>query len=251
MNLIAYYRVSTTRQGQSGLGLEAQRQAVLEFAKLRGHVVVGEITEVQSGKDDSRPELARALSQARRERCAVVVAKLDRLARSARFLGEILESGVDVLFCNLPDLPPGATGKFMVQLMASLAEMEANLISDRTKAALQAAKARGTKLGGFRGTAASPKAREASAKARSGAADRRALELQPLLCELALEGHGPRAIAQELNERAVPTPSGHGAWHASTVSSAMQRVERILQRDVEQAQKRAASHAAWTRGVTQ
>lgn len=241
MKLVAYYRVSTARQGQSGLGLEAQREVVERFVSQRGHVIVEEVVEVQSGKDDSRPELARALAQARMLRAGIVVAKLDRLARSASFLDTIVSSGTDVLFCNLPDLPPGPTGRFMVQLMASIAEMEAGMISERTKAALQAAKARGTKLGGFRGTAASPKAREASAEARRARADEQALALMPALREIRA-GHPTASlasIAAQLDQRNIPAPAG-GAWTPQAVGRTIERINRVHQA----AQERAAREAA-------
>lgn len=250
MRLIAYYRVSTDRQGQSGLGLEAQRARVEQFAATHSHQITGEVIEVQSGKDDSRPELRRALSQARLHSAGIIVAKLDRLARSAHFLGSILASGVDVLFCDLPNIPPGPTGKFMVQMMASIAELEAGMISERTKAALQAAKQRGTQLGGFRGTAASPKAREVSAEVRGRRADDSALRLMPVLEELRAQGITdiPR-IADALTQRQVPTPSGKSTWSRQQVTRVIDRVLNIHQNDLEAAQSRAASTAGWKAGT--
>lgn len=242
MRLIAYYRVSTDRQGQSGLGLEAQRERVEQFAKAHGHLIVGEAVEVQSGKDDSRPELARALTQARVQRAGIIVAKLDRLARSAHFLGSLLADGTEVLFCDLPNIPPGPTGKFMVQMMASIAELEAGMISERTRSALQAAKQRGTKLGGFRGTAASPKAREASAEARGRRADQTALRVMSQIDEIL--GHfeavpSLRQVAAALTAREIPNPSGGNTWNAMQVQRIIERAKSINQRDVDAAQERA------------
>lgn len=249
MRLIAYYRVSTQGQGQSGLGLEAQQEKVQKFAADRGHQLVEAFVEVQSGKDDARPKLAEALAAARRHKAGIIVAKLDRLARSAAFFERITSAGVDVLFCDLPDLPPGPTGRFMVQLMASIAELEAGMISERTKAALQAAKARGTRLGGFRGTAASPKAREASAKARRDAADSKALELMPLLREIWVTGCSTNAcIAKQLTERGIPAPAG-GAWSPQAVGRVLARLQDIHQRDLDEARTRAASYTDWFLGA--
>lgn len=232
MDLIAYYRVSTDRQGQSGLGLDAQRQRVEQFARTHSHRIVGEAVEVQSGKDDSRPELAAALSQARECGAGIVVAKLDRLARSAHFLGTILAGGTEVLFCDLPNIPPGPTGKFMVQMMASIAELEAGMISERTRSALQAAKARGTKLGGFRGTAVTPKARVASAESRSRAADAFAAKAMPHIKDIV--AHHPGAsldrIAGHLTGRGVPTSTGKSGWNAAAVKRVLDRAEAMTQR---------------------
>lgn len=247
MKLIAYYRVSTDRQGASGLGLEAQRERVQQFAADRRHTIVDEIVEVQSGKDDSRPELARALSLARLQRAGIIVAKLDRLARSARFLDAVVSGGVDVLFCDLPDLPPGPTGRFMVQLMGSIAELEAGMISERTRAALHAAKQRGTKLGGFRGTAASPKAREVSAEVRRARADEKALAVMPTIEQIQAAASGEaitlHELAEGLNARGIPAPAG-GAWGKSSVRALLNRLDEIHQRDIDQAQARADRFAA-------
>jgi Site-specific recombinases, DNA invertase Pin homologs len=240
MKLIAYYRVSTERQGASGLGLEAQRERVQKFVADRRHEIVDEIVEVQSGKDDSRPELARALGLARLQRAGIIVAKLDRLARSARFLDAIVSGAVDVLFCDLPDLPPGPTGRFMVQLMGSIAELEAGMISERTRAALAAAKQRGRKLGGFRGTAASPKAREVSAEVRRARADAYALALMPVIEELRRGGaYALSDLAQGLTQRGIETPAGAAIWSKSSVRAVLARLDATHQRDITNAQQRA------------
>lgn len=242
MQLIAYYRVSTDRQGQSGLGLDAQRARVEHFAVSHQHQIVGECVEVQSGKDDSRPELASALSQARVHSAGIIVAKLDRLARSSHFLGTILASGVEVLFCDLPTLPPGPTGKFMVQIMASIAELEAGMISERTKNALAAAKQRGTKLGGFRGTAVTPKARVASAEARSRKAEEHALRVLPHITEIkqAWPDITLGAMADRLTDLQVHTPTGSVVWTPTTVKRVLDRVAQIRARDIAEARRRLA-----------
>jgi DNA invertase Pin-like site-specific DNA recombinase len=147
---IAYYRVSTGKQGRSGLGIEAQRQAVANYLNGGNWRIVAEFTEIESGKRSDRPALEKALAAARVHQVPLVVAKVDRLTRSVAFLSRLLEAGVDVRFADLPAIE-GPTGRFMLQQMAAVAELEAGMISARTKAALAAAKRRGVKLGGDRG----------------------------------------------------------------------------------------------------
>src|SRR5260370_37204361 len=140
---ISYLRVSTAGQGRSGLGVEAQRQAVETYLNGGKWTLIKEFVEIESGKrSDNRPELAKALALCRAHRAALVVAKVDRLARSQGFLSRILEAGVDVRFCDLPQIE-GPTGRFLLQSMMSVAELEAGMISARTKAALAASQARG------------------------------------------------------------------------------------------------------------
>ena len=136
---VAYYRVSTAKQGHSGLGLAAQREAVARYLSGNGWEIIAEFTEVESGTRGDRPELEKALAAARLHRCPLVVAKVDRLTRSVSFLSRLLEAGVEVRFADLPAIE-GPTGRFMLQQMAAVAELEAGLISSRTKAALAAAK---------------------------------------------------------------------------------------------------------------
>src|SRR6266576_4111649 len=157
---LAYYRVSTGKQGRSGLGIEAQRQAVETYLNGGNWRIVAEFTEVESGKRSDRPELDKALAAARVRQVPLVVAKVDRLTRSVAFLSRLLEAGIDVRFADLPAIE-GPTGRFMLQQMAAVAELEAGMISARTKAALQAAKRRGVKLGGDRGARLTAKARAA------------------------------------------------------------------------------------------
>jgi DNA invertase Pin-like site-specific DNA recombinase len=147
---IAYYHVSTGKKGKSGLGIEAQRQAVANYLNGGNWRIIGEFTEVESGKRSDRPELDKALAAARVRQVPLVVAKVDRLTRSVSFLSRLLDAGVDVRFADLPAIE-GATGKFLLQQMAAVAELEAGMISKRTKDALAAAKRRGAKLGGDRG----------------------------------------------------------------------------------------------------
>lgn len=213
---VAYYRVSTRRQEASGLGLEAQREAVAMFLNGGDWSIIAEYTEAESGRRSDRPELEKALAAARIHRAPLVVAKLDRLTRSVAFLSRLLESGVEVRFCDLPQVE-GPQGRFLLNSMVAVAELEAGLISQRTKAALAAAKARGRKLGGDRRQRPTNAARE---KARSVIASRaatRAVDLKPTLKDLCDRGLSLRAMARELTARGMPTARGSSAWSAVQV----------------------------------
>lgn len=221
---IAYFRVSTGRQGKSGLGLEAQREAVKAYLNGGSWAIVAEFTEVESGRLADRPELDRALAAARLHRAALVVSKVDRLTRSVAFLSRLLEAGVDVRFADLPAIE-GATGRFMLQQMVAVAELEAGMISTRTKAALAAAKKRGTKLGGNRGSTPTPRMRKRSAAVLKQRADARAADIGPTVKELQAAGATSlRAIAAGLNERGIPTARGQGTWSAVQVARILARV---------------------------
>lgn len=221
---IAYYRVSTSKQGRSGLGIEAQRAAVANYLNGGKWRIVGEFTEVESGRRSDRPELERALAAARVRRVPVVVAKVDRLTRSVAFLSRLLEAGVDVRFADLPTIE-GPTGRFMLQQMAAVAELEAGLISNRTKAALAAAKARGKKLGGNRGAKLTAKVRAAGRAEVANRATARAADLAPIIEEIRAAGIvSLRGIAATLNERGISTPRGRGEWSAVQVSRVLRRL---------------------------
>ncbi|MET4361272.1 DNA invertase Pin-like site-specific DNA recombinase [Bradyrhizobium sp. LB8.2] len=231
---VAYYRVSTRKQGASGLGLEAQRTAVATYLGGRTARVVVEFTEVESGRRSDRPALERALTAARVHQAALVVAKVDRLTRSVAFLSRLLEAGVDVRFADLPAME-GPTGRFMLQQMAAVAELEAGLISSRTKAALEAAKARGQSLGGNRGSTLSSKARASGRDRQAAIAQRRANDLAPLIEEVRAAGHkSPTEIARALTERGIPTARGHREWSAPQII----RIEARLQRATRELQRR-------------
>ena len=210
---VAYYRVSTDKQGRSGLGLEAQRQAVRDRLDGGAWQLVGEYTEVESGRRNARPEFEKALAACKKHKAKLVVAKLDRLSRNAGFLLTLLDSGVEVLFADMPQIP-GAMGKFVVGVMAQVAELEAGLISERTKAALAAAKARGVRLGPHGAILASRYRAEA---------DERAQTLAPTLRELQGRGMSLRDMARELTRRKVPTPRG-GHWHPQLVARMAERL---------------------------
>lgn len=223
-DFVAYYRVSTARQGASGLGLEAQRAAVASYLNGGAWRILSEFTEVESGRKGDRPELEKALHKARLHRVPLVVAKVDRLARSKGFLERIIESGVDVRFCDLPSIE-GATGRFILQQMAAVAELEAGLISTRTKAALAAAKQRGQKLGGNRGVKLSAAAQESGRAAQTARAAARGADLAPVIAELRAAGISSlTGIASALTSRGIPTSRGNVRWAPVQVARVLERL---------------------------
>ena len=222
---IAYLRVSTQRQGQSGLGIEAQRQAVQQMASARGLQLVAEHVETESGRKADRPELAAAMAAARQLGAVVIVAKLDRLARDAELLlrlsREASENGMGgFLFCDLPDVDATtAAGRLILSVMASVAEFEARRISERTRSALQARKASGRPLG-----ANLPHVREANAR-RAAAAQQQAQKLAAIVLPLRQQGLSHAAIAERLTEAGVATPGGAERWQPMTVTRLLKRLE--------------------------
>jgi DNA invertase Pin-like site-specific DNA recombinase len=228
---VAYCRVSTDKQGRSGLGLEAQQASIRAFLRPADRLLQPPYIEVESGRSSTRLKLTAALARCRKTGATLLVAKLDRLSRNVPFLRSLIDSSVDVAFCDLPHIPPGAMGRFLLTQMAAVAELESGLVSERTKAALAAAKARGTKLGGDRGyRPATPVdwrlGVKASIEARARGADHSAHRLAPAL-EAARRDLGAdaslRAIARHLTETGVATPRG-GAWTATAVRRATLRI---------------------------
>jgi DNA invertase Pin-like site-specific DNA recombinase len=208
---IAYYRVSTQKQGRSGLGLEAQQATVAEFIRARGGYLSASYTEVESGRRADRPELARAIEHARRAQGKLVVAKLDRLTRDTVFFLTLIDGGSDVVFCDLPDVPPGPMGRFFLTMMVAVAELERGFTSRRTKDAMAAYKARGGVLGAARADVPSltPEARTEGSK-RSGEVSRARAEkglalVGPIIRELRGKGLTLQAIADQLNTDDIPT----------------------------------------------
>jgi DNA invertase Pin-like site-specific DNA recombinase len=223
---VAYYRVSTSKQGKSGLGIDAQRAAVANYLNGGDWHINGEFTEIESGRRSERPQLDKALAAARVRQVPLVVAKVDRLTRSVAFLSRLLEAGVDVRFADLPAIE-GPTGRFLLQQMAAVAELEAGMISARTKAALAAAKKRGTKLGGNRGAKLTAKARAAGRAALQTRAQERAADLAEIVKELQAAGcESLRAIAAGLDARGIPTARG-GNWSAVQVSRLLGRLQPV------------------------
>jgi DNA invertase Pin-like site-specific DNA recombinase len=216
---VAYYRVSTPKQGKSGLGLEAQKSAVLDYLNGGAWTLAAEFVEVESGKNSDRPELAKALRHCELTGATLVVAKLDRLSRDAAFLITLQKTPIKIVFADMPQ-----ADKMMISIMAVLAEWEADQISRRTKEALAAARARGVKLGGNRGHRLDAKsAGEAAAKVRVAAADDRAAKVMHYVEEAKASGHHSlRQIAAYLDQRGVTTARGK-SWTATAVKNMIAR----------------------------
>jgi DNA invertase Pin-like site-specific DNA recombinase len=218
--IVAYVRVSTGQQGKSGLGIEAQRDAIARFADAEGCEIIAEHVEIETGKGadaiERRPQLAAALAAARKAKASVVVAKLCRLSRDVAFISGMMAKRVAFIVTELgADADP-----FMLHIYAALAEKERNLIADRTRAALAAKKAQGAVLGNRTNLA------EAQAKGvtiNRAAADAFAANVLPIVKQIQAAGAAtPRAIAAALNARGIRTARG-GAWHDSTVRNLLAR----------------------------
>lgn len=207
---IVYLRVSTARQGESGLGLEAQRATVEAFARQQGGQIAAEYVEVESGKRSDRPELAKALAAARKGRATLLIAKLDRLARNVSFIAAMMDAGIDFMACDQP-----FASRLTLHILAAVAEDEARRISERTKAALKAAKARGTKLG-------SPVAAQTVAQARaakSAYAVKANATTLAVVREIQASGiETLTGIARTLEARGVRTPRGRIDWQPVQVA---------------------------------
>lgn len=226
---VAYYRVSTEQQGRSGLGLDAQKDAVARQVATAGGRLMAEFEEVESGKRSDRPQLAAALAACRARRATLVIAKLDRLARNARFLLSVVEGTGEggVVFCDLPQIPPGPMGKFFLTLMAAVAELEAGLISQRTKAALVAAKARGVKLGNPNLKHGDSEAARAGREAQTARSREHAADVWPYIDAARKAGATSlRQIAAALVARGVGPPGGGETWTATQVARVIARQER-------------------------
>ena len=217
--IVAYLRVSTSRQGRSGLGLEAQRENITRFAATEGYEVIGEYVEIETGRGadalERRPQHTAALNAARKRKGAVVVAKLDRLSRDVHFISGLMSHKVPFIVTELgPDIDP-----FILHLYAALGEKERNLIAGRTKAALAAKKAQGKVLGGPK----LPEAREAAQVVIKATADKHAANALPLIKDAQRAGATTlRDIADALNARGITTARG-GRWHATTVKNVLDR----------------------------
>ncbi len=207
---VAYYRVSTAKQGQSGLGLEAQTAAVAAYLKANSLELVAGLTEIESGKVNDRPKLAEAVALAKRNKAVLVIAKLDRLARSVCTIANLLEAGIEFVAADMP-----FANRLTIHLLAAVAEHEAAMVSTRTKAALAAAKARGMVLGNRTNL---PEASTLGRQRQIQIADQHAQKVLPVLKHV-VKAEGIASVhdaARALAERNVPTARG-GQWHGSTV----------------------------------
>jgi Site-specific recombinases, DNA invertase Pin homologs len=225
MKIVAYQRVSTARQGRSGLGLEAQDRAIQEHARAKDATLIGSFTEVESGKINARPELAKALHLAKVTGATLVIAKLDRLSRNAAFLLALRDSGVRFVAADMPE-----ANDLTVGIMALVAQQEREAIAKRTREALTSAKARGVRLGNPNGAAALRRAGKgniASLSSIKANADRHAADLAPVIASLQIEGYTSLgALALSLNERGMLTPRG-GRWHKSSVLNLLERLSKL------------------------
>jgi DNA invertase Pin-like site-specific DNA recombinase len=204
---IAYYRVSTDKQGKSGLGFDAQRRAVRDYLDGSKWELVGEFTEVETGKRADRPELEKAIAACKKDRARLVIAKLDRLSRNVAFISALMERKVDFVCCDNP-----TATKFTIHILAAVAEFEREAISKRTKEALAAAKAKGKRLGNY----------QRIAEAKQKATTARAEAVRPVITStLHLS---TQAAAEELNSRGLTTASGR-RWHAMQVHRARHRLD--------------------------
>lgn len=212
---VAYYRVSTARQGSSGLGLEAQQRAVRDYLNGGNWQLCAEYTEVESGKRNSRPKLAEALAAAKRYKAKLIIAKLDRLARNVAFIANLMESKVEFEAVDMPDANP-----LTIHIISAVAQHERELISQRTKAALAEAKARGRRLGNPTNL---EEARKRAAEVRRSTARQSASNALVLIQKLQSIGiETLREIAEQLNERHYPAPRG-GQWQATQVRRVLER----------------------------
>jgi DNA invertase Pin-like site-specific DNA recombinase len=225
---VAYYRVSTPKQGESGLGLDAQRTAVEAFCASRGFTLIAPpFQEVESGKRDDRPELMKALERCKITGATLIVAKLDRLSRNVAFLATLQDSSVKFIAVDMPE-----ANELTVHIMAAVAQQERKAISTRTKEALAAAKARGTRLGNPNGAAAlqrfgAGKASPLGTAAIKAKADEHAQRLRPIVEQIRKAGHvSLPSIANALNAEGILTPRGR-QWHPSSVSNLLVRLNAL------------------------
>jgi DNA invertase Pin-like site-specific DNA recombinase len=223
VKLVAYYRVSTEQQGRSGLGLEAQRAAVEAYAKATGSQITKEFTEVESGKRSDRPELAKALAFAKRSKCVLCVAKIDRLSRNVAFLSRLMDAGVDFVACDNPQ-----ANRLTIHILVAVAEDEARRISERTKAALAAYVARGGVLGKPENLTpdAADRGRKSGVESIKKSADEAYEDLYVLLLGKRSAGLSLQGIADHLNAEGYLSRRGK-AWNKSQVMLVLQRAQRL------------------------
>jgi DNA invertase Pin-like site-specific DNA recombinase len=212
---IAYYRVSTDRQGKSGLGLEAQNETVQQFANFKQWELVGEFTEIESGKKNNRPQLQEALKQCLKQKAVLVIAKLDRLGRNVAFISSLMESKVEFVAVDNPH-----ANRLMLHLLAAFAEHEREQISTRTKEALKVAKSRGVILGKH--------GKNVLSQQNAKSADSFAETMNPIINQLRTEGFITlRALRDELNNRSIPSFRKNCKWHLDTVFHITKRINLV------------------------
>lgn len=237
---ISYLRVSTDKQGRSGLGIEAQREAVVRYLNGGQWTLLAEYVETESGRRSDRPKLAAALSHAKAIGAKLVFAKLDRLTRNVDLLRSLVASGVDLVFCDLPSVPPGPMGRFLLTQMAAVAELEAGLIGERTKNALAAAKKRIARTGqrgrpdikrlgnpnGARALKGKQVGNAAAVSKIKADASQRVADLRAILEDIRHSGvTSVRGIADELHAQGIRAPRGD-IWHPTAVSRLLSRLQR-------------------------
>lgn len=218
---VSYIRVSTGKQGRSGLGLDAQRSSITDYLNGGPWELLKEFKEIESGKKDDRPELLNALKLCQLTGATLIIAKLDRLSRDLHFITSLMKAGIDFVACDMPQ-----ASRFTIHIYAALAEQERVFISERTKAALQAAKARGVKLGTDNLTEEGRvKGSQRASEARKEKALQYASEVHPVIKELRDKGMSLRQIASELNQRHILTARGEaGKWKAMQVKVILDRM---------------------------
>jgi DNA invertase Pin-like site-specific DNA recombinase len=222
MKYVAYFRVSTVKQGRSGLGMDAQRKMVSDFVAANGGEIVSEYAEIESGKNDNRPELMKAMKHASLVNARLLVGKLDRLSRDLNFITSLQKSNIEFQIADMP-----GCDSFTIHIFGAMAQKEREMISARTKAGLAAAKARGVKLG--TNNLKPEMIHEASAKGvmiRRQNADTFAARVRPVIEAMLAQGRSLRSVAGELDSLGVQTARG-GAWTATAVKNAIGRFSQI------------------------
>lgn len=213
---IAYLRVSTDKQGEKGHGISAQRQAIQNYLTMKDGDLIEEYVEVESGKKNDRPELRLAIQRCKMSRATLIIAKLDRLSRNMAFIANLMDAGIEFIACDNP-----YANKLTIHILAAIAEHEREMISRRTKEALQAAKAKGVALGGFRGTTISDNIRQEALTARRKKSREYSGNVMPVIRKKMEEGCSLNATAAFLNHQRIVTVNG-GRWTAKSVSRLLQ-----------------------------
>jgi DNA invertase Pin-like site-specific DNA recombinase len=214
---IAYLRVSTDKQGEHGHGISAQRQAIQNHLATDSGELLDEYVEVESGKRNDRPELQKSISRCKMSRATLIIAKLDRLSRNLAFIANLMDAGIDFVACDNP-----YANKLTIHILAAIAEHEREMISRRTREALAAAKAKGIKLGGYRGTNVTDEIRQDALLVRRAKSKEYSVNVIPMIHEHLKAGHSMNATARILNQLRIVTVRG-GKWTAKSISRILSR----------------------------